>query len=101
MATEILPEAADAGTVKVSAVGEATVAAAVAALSATDTEAGGSKPVPVTDTTVPATPDGGENEVIVGAPGTVTTKSVGLVAVEPPTVTVTRPVVAPAGIERR
>jgi len=55
------------------------------------------KLVPVIVTAVPTGPLIGENDVIVGAGGTV--KSVALVAVPPGVVRVIRPVVAPAGTE--
>ena len=51
----------------------------------------GLKLVPLTVTTVPATPDAGAKALIVGAPVVVTTKSCALVAVFPATRTVTLP----------
>jgi hypothetical protein len=94
----IRPDAAADGIVRVSAVAELMVEVPVTPFSLTVVApAEGSKFVPVTVTEVPAAPVVGVKLAIVGAPGTVTTKSVALVAVFPATVTVTLPVVAPLG----
>ena len=94
------PEATPAGTstVRLPAAtvdGKARVRLRVTALSAV----WAANPVPVTVTVPPGVTTGGVTAVTVGADssGPVTTKDCGLVAVVPPTVTVTRPVVAPAG----
>jgi hypothetical protein len=57
----------------------------------------GLKSVPVIVTTVPATPDVGENEVMVGAGPQVTVKSESAEVSEHPLYTLMGPVVAPAG----
>ncbi len=74
-------------------VGESTVKAAFDPLNVTAVAP--TKPVPVIVTEIPVRPTLGENPSIVGA-GT-TLKSDALVAVPPPVVTETGPVVAPAG----
>src|SRR5689334_9019649 len=90
------PDETFAGTVNESAVVEEMVDEAVTPFNCT-VVADVLKLVPETLIDAPETPDVGVKLVIVGAPGTVTTKSVALVTVLPPTVTVMRPVVAPLG----
>jgi hypothetical protein len=55
--------------------------------------------VPVIVTEVPGAPDGGANDVIVGAPAAVTSKFVRLVAFPPGFMTVIGPSLAPHGTE--
>ena len=83
------------GTLNVSCVGSMTVATTAVPLSFTVVEA--SKLLPDSVMVSPTAPDAGAKPVMTGAPGMVTTKSVGLAAVTPLTVTVMRPVVAPVG----
>jgi hypothetical protein len=96
--TVSLPDAALPGTVKVKSLELETVAAAATPFTFTTVAPdAGSKFDPETDIVEPEMPEGGVKLVIVGADGSVTTKSEALVAVAPPTVRVIRPVEAPAG----
>jgi len=90
------PEAVAPGTVKERPVTEPIVAEAVTPFSLT-VVAAGLKLVPVTETDVPLTPLVGVKDVIVGVSAGMTVKTALLVAVLPPTVTDTAPVVAPTG----
>jgi hypothetical protein len=95
---EIRPEAVFAGTGKLRVVVLPTVAVATVLFIITVVApAPVAKPVPVTETTSVAAPNAGVNEVMVGAPGMVTTKSCELVTVLAPTASEILPVVAPEG----
>jgi len=92
---EMRPDEAAEGTVNVSAVVDPMLALAATPFKAT-VVADVLKFVPVTETLVLDAPLAGVNPVMVGAPGT-TVKLVPLMPVDPPTVTLMGPVVAPVG----
>jgi hypothetical protein len=95
--TVIFPVTAPLGTLAVTRVPAPFTENVPAATPPNFTEVAPAKPVPLILTEVPTDPLVGENDVMVGAGGAVTTKSAALVAVLPPRVTLIFPVVAPVG----
>jgi hypothetical protein len=95
--TVIFPVTAPVGTLAVTRVPAPFTEKLVAATPPNFTEVAPAKPVPLIVTEVPTGPLVGEKDVMVGVGGPVTVKSVALVAVAPPLVTLIFPVVAPDG----
>jgi hypothetical protein len=95
--TVIFPVTAPVGTLAVTFVPAPFTENVVAATPPNFTEVAPAKFVPLMVTEVPTGPLVGEKDVIVGAAAPVTVKSVELVAVAPPLVTLIFPVVAPVG----
>lgn len=96
--TVIFPVTAPLGTLAVIRVPAPFTENVAAATPPNFTEVAPAKPVPLIVTEVPTGPLVGEKDVIVGVGAPVTVKSVVLVAVAPPLVTVILPVVAPVGM---